>query len=89
MHFLKFDSINRCYCHTRPRGKTYHIPKGSKDGPKSGIIFISDQPATQPDNRTAYLLNIFKLEYRIYPWLDLTLLNLSVGDQTKIENYLK
>ena len=36
------------FCHTRPRGKTYPIPKGSKDGPKSGIIFISDQPASQP-----------------------------------------
>ena len=35
------------YCHTWPGGKTYPIPKGSKDGPKSGIIFNS-QPASQP-----------------------------------------
>ena len=44
------------YCHTRPGGKTYPIPKGSKDGPKSGIIFISDpasHPASHPDRLTS------------------------------------
>ena len=40
------------YCHTRPGGKTYPIPKGSNDGPKRGIIFITD-PASQPDRLTS------------------------------------
>ena len=35
-------------------------------------------------------LKILKMEYLSNPWSDLSLiLNLSLGDQTKIENYLK
>ena len=53
-HFLWKVHINiiqqNCYfdyCHTRPGGKTYPIPKGSKDGPKSWY-YIHQWPASQP-----------------------------------------
>jgi hypothetical protein len=63
-----------------------------KDGPKSGCIFIINQPANQPASQPTDLLSykIFKLEYLSNYLLDLTqILNLSIWDQTKIENCLK
>ena len=57
------------YCHTRPGGKTYPIPKGSKDGPKSGIIFISDQPASQPATHPASQPD--SLTYQNFPTIGL------------------
>ena len=46
-HEMEAGLKKNTYCHTRPGVKTYPIPKGSKDGLKRGIIFVSDQPANR------------------------------------------